>query len=127
RAAPGRSCRAMNALHLVRGLAENNAWSNMRLYRACEQLSSDELDAPRTSFFPSIRETLDHILTVDRYYIDALTRGDRGPRLLEPKAMHAGFDRFREHWAARKRLDATLVAFVHELADEAALDAIVDL
>jgi uncharacterized damage-inducible protein DinB len=57
--------------HVVRQ-AHNNAWSNHRLLKACEALSESELAAKRTGFFPSLRATLNHILWVDIYYIDAL-------------------------------------------------------
>jgi len=59
--------------HFV-AMARNNAWANHRLLSACEALSADELAAPRTGFFPSLRATLNHILWVDVYYIDALER-----------------------------------------------------
>ena len=59
-------------------MACNNAWSNLRLLKACGKLSQVEFIAPRTSFFPSIKATLNHILTVDWYYVDALERGLRG-------------------------------------------------
>ena len=39
------------------------------------QLSQEDFVAKRTSFFPSIKATLNHILTVDWYYVDALERG----------------------------------------------------
>ncbi|MDP1748877.1 MAG: DinB family protein [Reyranella sp.] len=59
--------------HFV-AMARNNIWSNHRLLRACEALTPAEFAAPRTSFFPSLRATLNHILWVDTYYIDALER-----------------------------------------------------
>ena len=59
-------------------MACNNAWSNHRLLIACGKLSQADFVAPRTSFFPSIKATLNHILTVDWYYVDALERGLRG-------------------------------------------------
>lgn len=55
-------------------MAYNNAWSNHRLLKACAQLSQADFTAHRTSFFPSIKATLNHNLTVDRLYIDALER-----------------------------------------------------
>lgn len=58
--------------------AYNNGWANHRLYKACLQLSHDELVAPRCSFFPSIKATLNHLLTVDWFYLDALEREQRG-------------------------------------------------
>jgi uncharacterized damage-inducible protein DinB len=59
------------AQHFV-AMARNNAWANHRLLTACEALTPGEFAAPRTSFFPSLRATLNHILWVDTYYIDAL-------------------------------------------------------
>ena len=49
--------------------ARNNAWSNARLSRACAELSPEAFAAPRVSFFPSLRQTLQHILFVDRRYL----------------------------------------------------------
>jgi uncharacterized damage-inducible protein DinB len=59
--------------HFV-AMAGNNAWSNHRLLTACKELTADEFAERRTGFFPSLRATLNHILWVDTYYIDALHR-----------------------------------------------------
>ena len=69
------SCRLT---HHFATMAYNNAWSNHRLLAACAKLSQDELVARRTSFFPSIKATLNHIVTVDWYYVDALERALSG-------------------------------------------------
>ena len=61
----------MSAFHL-RAQAYNNAWANHRLLGACAQLSAAELAAERSGFFPSIIHTLNHILTVDWFYVGAL-------------------------------------------------------
>ena len=58
-------------------MAANNAWANHRLLAACAQLSQDDFVATRTSFFPSIKSTLNHIVTVDWYYVDAIERALR--------------------------------------------------
>lgn len=68
----------MDLVTHFRRMARNNAWSNWRLLGACSRLSPDEFRAPRTSFFPSIQATLDHILLVDLYYLDALEGGRLG-------------------------------------------------
>jgi uncharacterized damage-inducible protein DinB len=60
-------------------MALNNAYANETLIGACATLDDADYAAHRTSFFPSIRSTLNHIHAVDRYYIDALTRGGLGP------------------------------------------------
>jgi uncharacterized damage-inducible protein DinB len=59
-------------------LACNHAWANHRLLPACSKLSQADFAATRTSFFPSLKATLNHNLTVDWYYVDALERAFRG-------------------------------------------------
>ncbi|RTL40864.1 MAG: DUF664 domain-containing protein [Burkholderiales bacterium] len=60
-------------LHLIQARA--NRLANRRLLAAVAQLSDDEFHAQRTSFFPSLALTLNHLLNVDHYYIAAL-QGD---------------------------------------------------
>jgi uncharacterized damage-inducible protein DinB len=62
-----------------RAMAYNNAWANHRLLRACAQLSQDEFTQQRTGFFRSLRATLNHILIIDRFYVDAMEGGSLGP------------------------------------------------
>jgi len=54
--------------------AYQNAWANHRLLTACARLSPQEFAAKRTSFFPSIKATLNHVVTVDWMYVDAMER-----------------------------------------------------
>ena len=61
----------------LRAMARNNAWANHRLLAACARLSEADYRAPRTSFFPSIHLTLNHILLIDWYYLDALDNAGR--------------------------------------------------
>jgi len=70
--------RTVTAGSIFRAFARNNAWANHRLFEACARLMSSELHATRTSFFPTIMKTLNHILIVDWLYIDALEGGGRG-------------------------------------------------
>ena len=60
-------------------MACNNAWANHRLLLACAALTQEEFEAQRTGFFPSIQATLNHILVIDRFYVDALEGGTLGP------------------------------------------------
>ena len=59
-------------------MAVNNACANERLLRVCSALSEAEFEARRSGFFPSIKLTLNHILTVDWFYLDALQKGGMG-------------------------------------------------
>jgi uncharacterized damage-inducible protein DinB len=108
------------SLHLLT-MARNNAWANHRLLRACAQLDAEEFAARRSGFFPSIRATLNHILTVDWMYVDALEREQRG----EPP--HPDKDRFYDPpepyadagtlWAAQCATDGRLLAYCAALDD----------
>jgi uncharacterized damage-inducible protein DinB len=62
-----------------RAMAYNNAWANHRLLAACGRLTQTELEASRTSFFPSLKATLNHILIIDWFYVDSLEGGRLGP------------------------------------------------
>jgi uncharacterized damage-inducible protein DinB len=68
----------MDLLTHNRRMARNNRWSNDRLYRAVLMLKPGEFEAERTSFFLSIKETLNHILAVDHLYLDFLEEGGVG-------------------------------------------------
>lgn len=95
-------------------MAYNNAWSNHRLLKACGALSQSDFLAERTSFFPSIDATLNHILTVDWLYIDAFEREarDQPPHenigaFFEPEVpFHTVADLRREQVLADRRLIA---------------------
>jgi uncharacterized damage-inducible protein DinB len=108
--------------------AHNNAWANHRLLRACAALSQEEFVAPRTSFFPSIKATLNHILTVDWYYLEIFQRSlaglpphDDPGRFFEPaEPFEACAELSREQHAADRRL----IALCESLGDERMDDAI---
>jgi len=69
----------MNDLLPYRTMAYNNAWANHRLLTACLALTPEEFIAERTGFFPSLRATLNHILIIDHFYVDAMEGGTLGP------------------------------------------------
>lgn len=62
----------MELLGYLRTQAHANRLANHRLHHAMRTLSREEFQAARTSFFPSLAETLNHILAVDLYYLAAL-------------------------------------------------------
>jgi uncharacterized damage-inducible protein DinB len=97
-------------------MARNNAWSNHRLLNACAKLSSEEFEATRTSFFPSIQLTLNHILLVDWYYLDGLEEGGRGLTLVEKELP---FPRLSDLAVAQAATDLRLVRYCDALSEDA--------
>jgi uncharacterized damage-inducible protein DinB len=105
----------MALLGYFRTMARNNAWANHRLFAACALLGPEELDAPRTGFFPSLRLTLNHILLVDGYYLDALEGMPSSPDLDEAATPWTTFGDLR---AAQRESDRRLVAYCDALTPE---------
>ena len=110
--------------HLA-SMAYNNAWASHRILKACAALSQEEFTAPRVGFFPSLKSTLNHTLTVDWYYVDALERALRGVehdprpwRFFEPEEPCASMT---ELAPAQRAVDRRLVDLCAGLTD-AALD-----
>ena len=93
--------------HHLFTMACNNAWANHRLQKACAKLSQDDFVARRTSFFPSIKATLNHILTVDWFYVDALEGGTLGPTAWD---VEEPFDDIAALAAEQAKVDRRLVA-----------------
>jgi len=83
-------------------------------------LAVDDYEAERISFFPSIPRTLNHILVVDWYYLDALEGGGKGRSIF---SNDMPFRVLEQLAAAQREADMRLVAFTDALKDEAALDA----
>ena len=108
--------------HHLLTMAYNNAWANHRLLGACAQLMQADFDQTRTSFFPSIKATLNHNLTVDWFYVAALEREARG----EPPdpdsgrffAVDAHFDSASELQRAQADVDQRLLAYCATQRDD---------
>ena len=101
--------------------AYNNAWANHRLLKACAQLSQEEFVARRTSFFPSVKATLNHILTVDWFYLEMLERALAGLPPSENPGRHFDpeepFGRCEEIAREQRAADRRLIAFCESIAD----------
>ncbi|MBB4167278.1 DinB family protein [Rhizobium sp. BK538] len=99
----------------ARKLAFNNALANHRLHEACGRLLPGEFEAARVSFFPSIKATLNHILTVDWFYIDALEGGRLGPAAWD---VEEPFDDIAKLAAEQAKVDRRLVALCEAATPE---------
>ena len=111
-------------LEHLQAMARNNAWCNFRLLNACARLTEEEYRTRRTSSFPSIHLTLNHILVVDWYYLDALDNGGRRWReiyALDDAPCPTLAEVRREQTAADRRL----IAYCDHLSAARLEDAVV--
>ncbi len=100
------------ALRMFTKLARNNALANYRLAQAVIALDQSQFEARRVSFFPSLKATLNHILIIDWFYIDALAGGTLGPKAWENEEP---FDTASALYAAQRQSDEKLVALCDAL------------
>src|SRR5262245_56083065 len=100
----------------MRAMAYNNAWANHRLHPACRPLPQAEFEATRTGFFPSLKATLNHILIIDWFYVDALEGGSLGPAAWSNQLPCATLGELAREQA---RVDARLIAFCEGLTEAA--------
>ena len=114
----------VSLLNQVRTQARANRLANHRLHVSMAPLSDADFHAPRVSFFPSLAQTLNHLLAVDRYYLAALRREtdmEAQHRRFQPAATLAEL-------APRQRaFDEELIAYCDalgeaQLGDEIVLD-----
>jgi uncharacterized damage-inducible protein DinB len=103
--------------------AHANRLANRRLQASLAGLSTSDLHAKRTSFFPTLIGTLNHLLAVDRYYIAAL-HGE--PDMEQQYRRFAPHDELAPYAAAQDASDNKLIAFCDRL-DDAGANAVVQM
>ncbi len=113
----------MDLLGHLRTQAHANRLANHRLREAMRMLSKEAYEAKRTSFFPSLAATLEHILAVDLYYLAALHGDADMVRHWTEAPRNAPFPELASVQAVT---DKRFIAHVDRL-DEAGLDDIVAL
>jgi len=113
----------MDAVLPYRAMAYNNGWANHRLLAACVGLSPADFAARRIGFFPSLRATLNHILIVDWFYVDAMEGGTLGPAAWANQEPCETAILLRQ---AQLEVDRRLIAVVERL-DGDSLDRVVEV
>ena len=113
----------MQVLVTHRIQARANRLANLRLHTALAGLTDEELQAPRTNFFPTILGTLNHILGVDEYYIGVLHGESDGA---ERWAAFQPARTLAELALRQAASDERLIAWLNT-ADDAALEATVQM
>jgi uncharacterized damage-inducible protein DinB len=98
-----------------RAMAHNNGWANHRLLAACGALDEAAFRTERVSFFPSLWATLNHILVVDWFYVDALEGGSLGYAAFDDETP---FGTVPELHAAQRAVDDRLIAVCDALTAE---------
>ncbi len=98
----------------LRELIDHNYWARDRQLQACAVLSQEQFLRPLGASFPSIRDTLVHLVAVERIWLERW-RG-RSPRSLPAPEEFPTLAAIWEDWRAVER---ELRAFLNGAGDEA--------
>ena len=85
----------------LRSLFGFNAWANRRVLDAYAALTPEEFTKPAPSSFPTVRDTLHHIMGVEWLYLERLH--DRYPTELLPGERFDSVARFEARWEGIKK------------------------
>ena len=85
----------------VRSLFAFNAWANHRMLQACSALTPAEFTQPATSSFPTVCDTLRHIMGVEWLYLERLH--GRYPTELLPGEKFESVAQFEARWEGIKK------------------------
>lgn len=102
----------------VRTLYAYNSWANHRVLDACAPLSAEKFTQNIVSSFPSVRDTLAHIMLAEWVWLERWQ--GRSPAF--PPSDFADLASIRARW---QKIDGDLNAFVQELS-VADLDRVVE-
>jgi uncharacterized damage-inducible protein DinB len=85
----------------IRSLFAFNAWANHRTLEACAALTPAQFIAPAPSSFPTVRDTLHHIMGVEWLYLERLH--GRNPTALLPGEAFADVAAMGARWQQIKK------------------------
>lgn len=94
--------------------AAYNAWANNRIYAAAAALTAEAYMAPRTAFFGSIHNTLNHILVGDRVWLFRI-QGSHPTGPVPTRLNEILFDNLWDLRQARDAEDQRISDFCHQL------------
>lgn len=94
-------------------LYEYNAWADRRALAAISALSKEQFAQPICSSFPSVRDTLGHILGVEWLWLERFQ--GRSPSAIPDAKEYQDMDRLKARWA---EFEPVLLNFVRTLTQE---------
>ena len=101
-----------------RVLYDYNSWANHRTVNACAALTADQFQKNLGSSFPSVRETLAHIMNAEWTWLERFQ--GRSPSAMPTADSYGNLDSLRAKWAG---IEQNLLTFIAGL-NQADIDGI---
>ena len=93
-------------------LLDYNSWANDEFFKVIIKLPSDEIQKQRKSFMNSIRNSLNHLLVIDKVWLANLKKEKHSFNNLQTIL----FDDMEELWQAKKNEELIIKEYTSELS-----------
>jgi len=101
----------MNEKKYLLSLLDYNSWANDQFFKVIIKLPDNEVIKQRKSFMNSIRNSLNHLLVIDKIWIANL----RGEKHTFNNLQTILFDNMNDVWTAKKQMDVEIKKYVSNL------------
>ena len=99
--------------HLL-NLLDYNSWANDEFFRVIIRLSPEEINKQRKSFMNSIRNSLNHLLVIDKVWLANMKR-EKHPFDNLQTILHENME---ELWEEKKTEEKLIKSYTHSLSDK---------
>ena len=110
----------MNNLNYLINLLNYNSWANDEFFRVIVQLSPDEINKQRKSFMNSIRNSLNHLLVIDKVWLANMKQEKHAFNHLQTIL----FEDMQELWEAKKKEETSIKKYTANLSDDDLLELV---
>ena len=101
----------MNNLNYLINLLNYNSWANDEFFKVIVQLSPDEINKQRKSFMNSIRNSLNHLLVIDKVWLANMKQEKHAFDHLQTIL----FEDIQELWKAKKKEETSIKNYTANL------------
>ena len=101
----------MNEKKYLLSLLDYNSWANDEFFKVITKLPDNEVSKQRKSFMNSIRNSLNHLLVIDKIWV-ANMRGEKHPFNNLQTIL---FENMNDVWNAKKKMDFEIKKYVSNL------------
>ena len=99
--------------HLL-NLLDYNSWANDEFFKVIIRLSTEEINKQRKSFMNSIRNSLNHLLVIDKVWLANMKRKKHPFDNLQT-ILH---ENMQELWEEKKTEEKLIKSYTHSLSDK---------
>jgi len=103
----------MNNLNYLMNILDYNTWANEEFFKVIVQLSPDEINKQRKSFMNSIRNSLNHLLVIDKVWLANMKQEKHAFNHLQTIL----FEDIKELWEAKKKEEKSIKNYTAKLSE----------